>query len=129
MGKMDKNVDFLVSDIPLVEKNWWPPDFTNLTILCPPLPLCWNESLSKNFLTEYHKFSWTIRDCHDWKNFLLPVHYFRAAYWKFRFFKKSCINSFSVNELSFFRKPSSWLLFREILKPKARVISLPYVPF
>ena len=31
---MDKNV---VSDIPLVEKNWWPPDFNNLTILRLPL--------------------------------------------------------------------------------------------
>ena len=37
MGKMDKNVDFLASDIPLVEKNWWPPDFNNLIILCLPL--------------------------------------------------------------------------------------------
>ena len=36
-GKMDKNVDFLASDIPLVEKNWWPPDFNNLTILHLPL--------------------------------------------------------------------------------------------
>ena len=34
---MDKNVDFLASDIPLVEKNWLPPDFNNLTILRLPL--------------------------------------------------------------------------------------------
>ena len=34
MGKMGKNV---ASDIPLVEKNWWPPDFNNLTILRLPL--------------------------------------------------------------------------------------------
>ena len=34
---MDKNVDFLAFDMPLVEKNWWQPDFNNLTILCVPL--------------------------------------------------------------------------------------------
>ena len=34
---MDKDVDFLASDIPLVEKNWQPPDFNIFTILHLPL--------------------------------------------------------------------------------------------
>ena len=59
MGKMDKNVDFLASDIPQVEKNWWPPDFNNLTILRLPLNIPKN-STGNNFKSAFGNTSWIV---------------------------------------------------------------------
>ena len=59
MGKIDKNVDFLASDIPQVEKNWWPPDFNNLTILRLPLNIPKN-STGNNFKSAFGNTSWIV---------------------------------------------------------------------
>ena len=56
---MGKNV---ASDIPLVEKNWWPPDFNNLTILRLPLlseKTAVDKCLDKSLLKKaFYYYAW-----------------------------------------------------------------------